>query len=70
MNVEPNLLRTRHLTLSTTHQVTEHLADLARTGLWGRDATETAERLITDQIRRLIREKPHATSERKTIAVR
>ena len=53
---EPNLISTRQLTVSTTEQVAPYLADLAKTGVWGKNAAEAAERLIADQIRRLINE--------------
>jgi hypothetical protein len=51
-----NLLETKQLTLSTTHPVTEYLGDLSRTGLWGKNPAEAAERLIADSIRRLIQD--------------
>lgn len=49
-----NLIETHKLTISTTSLVVEYLGDLTRSGLWGKNAPETVERLVTDQLRRLI----------------
>ena len=54
MGRDLNLIRTKQLTLSTTHHVVGYLGDLARTGLWGKNPAEAAERLIAEQIRQLI----------------
>lgn len=51
-----NLLKTQRITLSTSEQIGEYLEELANMGLWGKNATDAAERLIADQIRRLIQE--------------
>ena len=56
MGRDRNLLATKQLTISTTIQVVNHLGHLAESGLWGKNATEAAERLISDQIRRLIQD--------------
>ena len=49
-----NQLTTEQITVSTTGSVVEHLKDLTATGLWGKNHTEAAERLISESIRRLI----------------
>ena len=51
-----NLLATKQITISTTQQVEDHLGHLARSGLWGKNAADAAERLIADQIRRFIQD--------------
>ncbi len=49
-----NLVKTHQLTISTTPRVVEYLGDLTRSGLWGKSESETVERLMADQLRRLI----------------
>jgi spore maturation protein CgeB len=56
MGREPNLIRTKQITLSTTPQVASYLGDLVRSGLWGKNASEAAERLVSEQIRKLIQD--------------
>ena len=48
---EPNTVRTVQVTVSTTPQIRSYLDRLARTGLYGKNAAEAAERLIAEQIR-------------------
>jgi hypothetical protein len=52
----PNQVPTVNITLSTTPQVHEYLRKLAGTGLYGKNAAEAADRLITRAIEQLIRE--------------
>jgi hypothetical protein len=53
---DPNLIDTKQITLSTTPHVREYLGDLVRSGLWGKTAPEAAERLVTEQIRKLLQD--------------
>ena len=52
----PNQLKTVPLRLSTTSAVLEYLKQLVSTGLYGRNHTEAAERLIARGIERLLQE--------------
>lgn len=52
----PNQLSTVPLRLSTTSAVLEYLKQLVSTGLYGRNHTEAAERLIARGIERLLQE--------------
>ena len=52
----PNQLNTAPLRLSTTNAVLEYLKQLVSTGLYGRNHTEAAERLIARGIERLLQE--------------
>jgi len=56
MGRDRNLVATKQLTISTTHQVVEHLGLLAKSGFWGKNAAEAAERILAEQISRLIQE--------------
>ena len=53
---KPNVVPTVQIRVSTTPQVQGYLEQLAETGLYGKNATEAAERLIAEGIRRLLRE--------------
>lgn len=50
-----NIVVTERITLSTTPEVVRYLGQLTRTGLWGKTAPETAEQIVRDELRRLIR---------------
>jgi hypothetical protein len=51
-----NLLKTTTLTISTTPQIRLRLTQIAKTGLWGKNVAEAAERLLGDGIRGFIRD--------------
>ena len=53
---KPNNLRTIQLTISTTQHVENYLKALVSSGLYGKNPTEAAERLVSSSIERLIRE--------------
>jgi len=50
-----NLLPTKHLTISATYEMVDYLGDLTRSGLYGKNEAEAAERCIAKQIERLIK---------------
>lgn len=52
----PNQLGTCPLRISTTKAVVDYLKQLVSTGLYGRNHTEAAERLISRGIERLLQE--------------
>jgi hypothetical protein len=56
MGRKPNAAETVQVTISTTPQVKEYLLQLVRTGLYGKNEAEAAERLITESLRRQIPE--------------
>jgi hypothetical protein len=51
---QPNTVATVHITLSTTPQVQNYLANLAVSGLYGKTPAEAGERLIARELERLI----------------
>ena len=53
---KPNAIPTVSVKLSTTPQVQEYLEQLAKTGLYGKTATEAAERLVAERVRELLRD--------------
>jgi hypothetical protein len=60
-----NAIDTETLKISTTPPVVKHLRRLVETGLYGKNPSEAAERLIAQGIERLIKEgglKPIAVS--------
>ena len=59
----PNQVPTVNVTLSTTPQVHEYLRKLAETGLYGKNAAEAADRLLTRAIEQLIRERAGAMED-------
>jgi len=56
MGRSKNILKTVQLTISTTGPVVENLEALVLTGLYGKNYTEAAERLITKGIQDLQKE--------------
>jgi len=56
MTKTPNQLKTAPLRLSTSNAVLEYLKQLVSTGLYGRNHTEAAERLISRGIEQLLRD--------------
>ena len=52
----PNKIQTVEIKLSTTPQVAMYLSALVDTGLYGKNRSEAAERLIAKGIEELIRE--------------
>lgn len=64
----PNTIKTSPLTVSITPAVKDYLEQLTNSGLWGKNAAETANLLISDRIRYLlstgeIQPKPNDISE-------
>ena len=51
-----NTTETVQITLSTTPQVKELLEELSKTGLYGKNAADTAQSLLKEKIRDLQRE--------------
>jgi hypothetical protein len=51
-----NQLETVQLTVATTQPVVDYLQDLVLTGLFGKNPSEAAERLLANGIEQLIRE--------------
>jgi hypothetical protein len=58
-----NVLTARQLKYSGNRLIEEYLAELVKTGLYGRTPAEAAERLVSQGIERLIKE---GTLARKT----
>ncbi len=52
----PNSVGTVQITISTTVPVRSYLEALVRTGLYGKNPAEAAERLVTRGLERLFRE--------------
>jgi hypothetical protein len=64
-----NPIETETIKISTTPPVVEHLKRLVETGLYGKNSSEAAERLISQGIERLIKDgvlKPFTGSRRKS----
>jgi hypothetical protein len=62
-----NPIDTETFKISTTPPVVEHLRRLVKTGLYGKNSSEAAERLIAQGIERLIKDgvlKPVAASRK------
>ena len=53
---KPNDLPSQELRISTTPQVIGFLGRLVETGLWGKNPTDAAERLIVRSIETLLKE--------------
>ena len=53
---KPNSLRTVTITLSTTPPVEAYLQRLVRTGLYGKNTAEAAERLVARGVERLVQD--------------
>lgn len=51
---KPNDLKTESFTLSTTRHVAQCLKQLVRTGFYGKNATEAAERLLARTLERMV----------------
>lgn len=51
-----NQLETAGLSISTTPIVIEHLQALVRTGFYGKNHTEAAERILAATLERMVRE--------------
>ncbi len=51
-----NLVETVAVPISTTPQVQRYLEALVATGLYGKNSSEAAERLVTHEIERLVQE--------------
>ena len=62
---ERNTIATRQITISTTERVVEYLTELNRTGLWGKNPAEAAERLVAEGIRQLIEKSALAAQPHK-----
>ena len=62
---ERNTIATRQITVSTTDAVCDYLVDLTKTGLWGKNPAEAAERLVAEGIRQLIEKSVLAERPRK-----
>jgi hypothetical protein len=58
-----NDIETVQFTVSTTPQVEDYLKNLLKSGLYGHNVAEAAERLITEQLRQLF---PDETRPRVT----
>jgi len=58
-----NDIETVQITVSTTPQVEEYLRNLLKSGLYGHNVAEAAERLLTDRIKQLF---PDETKPRIT----
>ena len=52
---KPNDLKTEPLTLATTPQVVRYLRRLIKTGLYGKNAADAAERLLTRALEQMLR---------------
>jgi hypothetical protein len=52
----PNTLRTVVVKLSTTGLIVEYLEDLVKTGFYGKNSTEAAERLLAATLNKLVRD--------------
>lgn len=52
----PNLVETVQVRISTTPMVEERLAALVRTGLYGKNTAEAAERLVAEGLIKILRE--------------
>jgi len=50
----PNDLKTEELTLATTPQVVAYLRQLLKTGLYGKNPADAAERLLTRTLEQLL----------------
>lgn len=53
---EANKIETVTITISTTPPVKQHLESLVATGLYGKNAAEAAERIVTRGLEQLIAE--------------
>lgn len=53
-----NAISTTQITMSTTPPVKRMLEELVTSGLYGKSAAEAAERLVTRELERLLREGP------------
>jgi hypothetical protein len=51
---KPNSAPTAKITISTTPQIYGYLQQLVRTGLYGKNPAEAAERLVSEGIGRLV----------------
>ena len=56
MSRGPNVIQTVQVRISTTPAIEGHLERLVRTGLYGKNTAEAAERLIAEAVQRLLRE--------------
>jgi hypothetical protein len=61
-----NDVNTVQLTISTTPYVVEELKKLVRTGHYGKNAAEAAERLIAIELQKLFGEEAMKRTKRKT----
>ena len=61
-----NILKTIQLTISTTEPLVDQLEILVSTGLYGKNSTDAAERLIAKGIQELQREGQFLQSRGKT----
>lgn len=50
----PNLLHTASLPLSSNERLERHLERIVRTGFYGKNPTEAAERLLSEKIKDLL----------------
>lgn len=53
---KPNDLDTETITLSTTPQVNQYLRRVLKTGLYGKNPAEAAERLLTRALEEMLRD--------------
>ena len=53
---QPNDIETVNITLSTTQPIKQHLDRLVKTGLYGKNAADAAERLVASRIDQFLKD--------------